>query len=517
MFKIRVYIVLAGCLFIAKISYGQNTYQQWLKKQNNAYNQFLSKQDSEFVGFLKKNWIKVKVEKGPNNFPQPKPHNPIVKTSPNKPQQTIEFPIKTQPRAGKTHTKIPEKQNKKNIPSKKFADLQNKSALSNGSDNPKLRNKTSPPKSNLSSYNHDLNYYGSNLTVLYDHSLDVSFNEKTSNKSIAEYWDKISKSNYTISLNRVLSLDRTMKLNGWGYAKFLYDLGRQVTNGNRNAAYLFTWFMLVKSGYQARVGYENNQIYLLISTPNKLYSTPYFMLHNPVGKFYVMILSHNESEPTGQMYTYKGSYPKQLRDLDLGFHELPDLGNVPGNRTIDFSYKGEKYSLPVKFNKKLIDFYHYYPHTNLSVYFKSGLSSEAKNTLLPELNKIIKNKTQIEKANFLLHFVQYATGYETDQQQFGWEKPFFPEESLYYPYSDCEDRAVLYTYLIKNLMHLKVLGLKYPDHVTTAIRFTVPIKGDYIKYHGHKYYICDPTYINSSIGESMPRFKNISAEIVYAN
>jgi len=513
MFKIKTYLILAGCFCFVKISYGQSTYKQWLNKQNDAYNQFLSKQDSEFVGFLKKNWIKVKVEKGTHNFHNPKPQNPIVKTTPNKPQKPIQYPIKKQPPLGKSHKTVPEK--KKNNGQK--PPNSRKNTRSHNANNPLIHKKIKRPKNISGSFNHEINYYGSNLPVIYDRSLDVSFDGKITNKSIADYWYNISKSKYSVSLNRALSLDKNMELNGWGYAKLLFDIGSRVTNGNRNAAYLFTWFMLVKSGYQARVGYENNQIYLLISTPNKLYSTPYFILHDPVGKFYVMILSHNEPEPTGQMYTYKGSYPKHLNDLDLGFNRLPDLGNTIGEKTIHFSFKGKKYSLPVEFNKKLIDFYHYYPHTNLSVYFKSGLSSDAKNTLLPELNKIIKNKTQTEKANFLLHFVQYATGYETDQKQFGWEKPFFPEESLYYPYSDCEDRAVFYTYLIKNLMHLKVLGLKYPDHVTTAIRFTVPIKGDYIRYHGHKYYICDPTYINSSIGESMPKFRNVSAEIVYAN
>lgn len=495
--KVKIILPVLFCLILTKISYGQSTYQKWLQTQKKEYNQFLSKQDSAFIGYLKKNWIKVKVDNGKQAFKFPKPRKPIIKTQKFKPTKAKKIPVlkKSERNLNKSNKKI-KNTHFKGIVSKR------KSALSGNINK---------------SYFHQLNYYDSEIPVVYNNSLDVSLNNKISNKAIARYWDELSKKNYQISLKQALSLDRNDDLNGWGYAKLLYDIGDRITHGNRNESYLFTWFMLVKSGYQARVGYENNRIYLLISTRNRLYSTPYFYLHHPFGKFYVIILNHGEKEPKKPIYTYKGSYPGKLRKLNFGFNDLPRLGKKIGHKIIHFSYHGKKYAIAVKYNSNLIAFYHYYPHTNLSVYFNSSLSKVAKNSLLPELRKLIKNKSETQASNFILHFVQYATKYETDQQQFGWEKPFFPEESMYYPYSDCEDRAVLFSYLIQNLLGLKVIGLKYPDHVTTAVKFTVPMKGDYLIYKGQKYFICDPTYINASIGESMPQFRNVPAKIVYAN
>ncbi len=113
-----------------------------------------------------------------------------------------------------------------------------------------------------------------------------------------------------------------------------------------------------------------------------------------------------------------------------------------------------------------------------------------------------------------LHFVQYATGYETDLEQFGYQKFFFPEEDLHYGYTDCADRAIFFSYLVKNLLGLKVIGLEYPDHLSTAVEFTTEVSGDYVMYGNEKYIICDPTYIGAPIGEAMPKYLHMTAKVV---
>jgi len=84
----------------------------------------------------------------------------------------------------------------------------------------------------------------------------------------------------------------------------------------------------------------------------------------------------------------------------------------------------------------------------------------------------------------LINFVQTAFDYKTDGDQFGYEKPFFVDELFYYPYSDCEDRAVLYSYLVRTLMGLDVVLLEYPNHMATAVCFDENIDGDYVTVGG---------------------------------
>jgi hypothetical protein len=112
--------------------------------------------------------------------------------------------------------------------------------------------------------------------------------------------------------------------------------------------------------------------------------------------------------------------------------------------------------------------------------------------------------------NFILNFVQNAFVYEVDNKQFGYEKVMFAQETLYYDKSDCEDRAVLFSYLVTKLFGFSVVGVKYKDHMATAIY--IPLKGDSVNIKSKKYVIADPTYVNASVGQSMPQYRSIKPD-----
>jgi len=177
-------------------------------------------------------------------------------------------------------------------------------------------------------------------------------------------------------------------------------------------------------------------------------------------------------------------------------------------RTVNFKYKGTDYVINAKYNNNLVKYYEFYPYTDLSVYFNYRISDDTKNTLLNSLRPLIEGRSKPDAANILLRFVQIGFEYQTDDQQFGREKPLFIEEIMNYPACDCEDRSILYSFLVKELLGLSVIGVDYPGHVATAVKFDVDVPGDYVMYKNQKYVICDPTYINAYIGMAMPQFKD---------
>ena len=93
----------------------------------------------------------------------------------------------------------------------------------------------------------------------------------------------------------------------------------------------------------------------------------------------------------------------------------------------------------------------------------------------------------------------------------------FPEETLFYPYSDCEDRAILFAYLVRKLTPLEVVGLLYSDHVATAVKFSSYVAGDSRMYQGQRYVVSDPTYIGADVGMEMPQYKDAMPEIIPAH
>jgi hypothetical protein len=126
----------------------------------------------------------------------------------------------------------------------------------------------------------------------------------------------------------------------------------------------------------------------------------------------------------------------------------------------------------------------------------------------------LEGKSKLEQVATLLSFMHEGFPYMTDDNQFGREKFFFYEESFIYPYSDCEDNSVLFSYLVRKLTGLKVVGLLYHDHAATAVQLDREVEGAYVMHKGEKYTICDPTYIGARIGQAMPQYMDKSAQII---
>ena len=89
-----------------------------------------------------------------------------------------------------------------------------------------------------------------------------------------------------------------------------------------------------------------------------------------------------------------------------------------------------------------------------------------------------------------------------------------PEETLYYPSSDCEDRSILFSYLVTHLLGLRVIGLDYPGHIATAVQFHTPVAGKMVNYKNLQFTICDPTYVNADAGMCMPQFEHVEPKII---
>lgn len=189
----------------------------------------------------------------------------------------------------------------------------------------------------------------------------------------------------------------------------------------------------------------------------------------------------------------------------------------PVNETLCRMLKAAKYPETETLlcpNRNLIDFYDTYPQCRWDVHALASLSDHAKGKLYPVLKTTIAGKTDAEAANILINFVQTAFEYKTDQEQFGRERSLFPDETLYYDYSDCEDRAILFSALVRELLGLDAVLLYYPNHLATAVHFDEDVLGDYIELDDRKYIVCDPTYVGADIGRTMPGMDNQTAEVI---
>jgi hypothetical protein len=337
------------------------------------------------------------------------------------------------------------------------------------------------------------------------------YNLKVSKEGISDFWEKASDSKYKKFIEELKVYKKRYALNDWAVYLIIHSYGKQHFK-KENKANLYTWFILTKMGYDMRVGFNGNNIYLLSRVKQKLYQVSFFTMDN---KKYYVLSPKGRSKNIGSIYTYPKNYPmaKNKLTFDMKKEPIKIYSNIK-TKKLEFEYKNKHYSFLSEYSKDLIEFYKTFPQSEYELYFDSKKSPFIYNSLIPQLKPIVENMSELEATNFLLRLVQKSFEYQRDDEQFSYEKVLFPEETLYYPYSDCEDRSIIFSYLIENLLGLDVIGVKFKDHLATAVKFSNNGLGTRFQYNGAIFTIADPTYTNANVGMIMPQYKNKAFSLI---
>jgi len=474
--KRTLILIFIMSIFILLI--GQSDYENWKANQEKNWTEFKSADDKAFCEYLDKEWKSFQAFKAVEMDTIPKPE--------------------TQPEAKPLK---PEKYPQKNV-IKKIEIPKNKAALKP----PKIS------KKHKKNNNLQITFWGLPLEFSYEKpNLTLA---KLSEKEIADFWYKMSNSDYENMLANVQEYRLKLHLNDWGYCLLLNELGKKITDNSANLTKLFVWFALTKSGYKSKVGFDDNRVFLMIPSQEMIYGNSYLKFENK--RFYIVSFD-KRIRKAFSINTYEGDYPNANDLINLNVDNMPNFNDAIVEKDFKFRYDGDDFVIHLKYDKNTAEFFRNYPQTKLKVYFDAPLSVLARKSLSEQFKPILEGKSEPEAVNILLRFVQTAFEYKTDRDQFGREKTFFGDETLFYPFCDCEDRSVLFSLLVRDMIGLEVVGLDYPGHVSTAVKFRSDLNGDAIVFHNDKYLICDPTYINADIGMAMPQFKDVTPKIITLN
>jgi len=462
---------------------GNDEYSQWLQQQTQSFQEYKDSRDKAFTQFLKSHWTAVNLLKGEQQDKVPKPVTmPVAK---------ITKPV---------------------LPSGDKPAL----VIMPLPDTKDIEPTTPAPMEKVRKFGKKISvdYFGQKVPFYYDRELSVAQGANLSliNKNvISDYWSQLSKTNYESLLKQLKAHKEALKLTDWAYAALVHKLGVRIAQRGGNASVLTSWFLLAKTGYQAKVAYDSSKVYLLMPSKQEMFEVPYFTLSKK--RYYVVNFDGN-SQSLGEVFTYSGDYPKTTHKLDMKVTKRVAASNAIQSRHLSFKFEGTQYNIEANYDRGRIDFFRSYPQLELPMYFSAGVDTAAASPLLKQLKAPMEGMSETQAVNFLLRFVQVSLKYGTDEKQFGKENYLFPEETLYYPYSDCEDRAILFSWLVKSLLGLDVIGLDYPGHVAAAVHFNFDVEGDNVLYQGKKYTVTDPTYINANAGMTMPNYKNTKPTLI---
>lgn len=329
---------------------------------------------------------------------------------------------------------------------------------------------------------------------------------------LADAWEMFSAPETNNTIRDCLEARIRYNLNDWAYLQFVNALASQYCK-DKNSAALLAAFLFCQSGYQIRLAQDGKNLIMLFGTRHKIYNYPYFMIDG--GQFYPYQSSSGQIQVCN--IAFNGETP-----LSLEISETPLLGDKLSEGKEIKSRRFSEINVESKVPLALIDFFNSYPSSSVdnnpltrwALYANTPLAKECKGIIYPVLSGNLEDCSELEAVNKLLNLVQTGFTYEVDEKVWGHDRAFFAEETLYYPYSDCEDRAILFSRLTRDLLGLDVALIYYPGHLASAVKFNNEVKGDAVMINGERYVICDPTYIGAPVGKQMPGLEYDKVEAI---
>ena len=360
-------------------------------------------------------------------------------------------------------------------------------------------------------------------------------------ETIAKQWEKFSvrmgkdveqdeKSRCTNLLYDCLMLRKEYDLCDWAYLNMLYQMSASFLGKGTNEATFLTAFLYCQSGYKIRMASsEQGKLYILVASDYFIYDNPPFEVD---GVFYFAFLPDVEDKSIASSLRLNVCQAalQDEQTLSLLIPYAPKLEVVKTNARELTSLHNKEMKALVSTNKNRVDFFNNYPSsyvngnfmTRWAMYANTPLSEEVKAEFYPKLKESIEGCSKAKAVSILLEFCQSAFEYKFDEEVWGEDRAFFAEETLYYPYSDCEDRSILFSRLVRDLVGLDVLLVYYPGHLLTAVHFPedaqldAELRGEYFSLpcDGRNFVICDPTGLYAPIGWNNDAYKNESANVI---
>lgn len=357
----------------------------------------------------------------------------------------------------------------------------------------------------------DFVFYGTKAKVRYDTAKNFALRSVNGN-DVADAFLTLADGRCENTLYDCLKLRSERHLCDWAYLMMLKELSNSICGKGSNEAVLLMAYLYMQSGYKMRLAENDGRLYMMFASDYYLYDHVGYVID---GYSYFGM----EALPY-RLNICQAEYPKE-HTMSLRVNEPQIFDNAQSEiRERRSRYPEAKVSVAV--NKNWLDFCATYPTsmvddnfmTRWAMYANTPMAKDVSSQLYPQVKSWISGKSQLEAVNIILNWVQTGFEYEYDDKVWGGDRAFFAEESLYYPYCDCEDRSILFTRLVRDLLGLKCILVYYPGHLASAVCFTEPVNGDYIQLNGRKYIVSDPTYIGASVGMTMPNMDNQAAKVI---
>ena len=363
-------------------------------------------------------------------------------------------------------------------------------------------------------------FCGELISFDFDKTLVPSTPVLTDEAAITAFYQSLNPKDYEAVVNALQAYKEKFKPDDWLYYQLVRKAAQQISpkSSDYHRYTLYKWYLLSRSGYDARLAVSGNYLLFYIYCQENIYNIPYRMVDD---KQFVCLNYHdygNHIDFQKNVFTLIDlPVPGAAGNFSYKITRLPQFRSTDyAVKDLYFNYNANDYHYKVKLNNQIQTLFTNYPVVDYALYLNIPLSQGTYNSLIPLLKKSLKGLSVKGGVEYLMHFTRYAFLFEPDTELYGGEKRLSPEQTLLFDQSDCEDRVALFYCLVKEIYNLPMIVLTYPKHVTIAVQFKWPV-GKPIVYNGNKYSICEPSPQKEDLmlGQPLPELKKAHYEVAY--
>jgi hypothetical protein len=338
------------------------------------------------------------------------------------------------------------------------------------------------------------------------HNLELSdYTLENLNQIVSDLENALLKTSLLVQFDKIAS---SHNMDDMAYLLMLKKFTNKVFH-KRSTTFksIFIYGILILKEKDVMLTYNSTELSLYGRTNIWIDNVLYVQLNN---KFYFDLSFDQLAQPHQNHRKLVREVHFKPKPIIINHMSPPDFYAKMAKTNFPFEFDGSVFFFNTQVNKSLIEYYKELPPIEIgTIYLNYGLSSLAKASLIKEMIRATENMTEPQVLDFLLTFTQRAFNYQDDIKLYGVEKFSFPEETLLNYYSDCEDRAMLFATLVKEVLGMNSIALYYKSarHINIAVRSNEKYNVDHFVFNDNTYIVCEPTYDGYKLGQNFNKVK----------
>jgi hypothetical protein len=350
-------------------------------------------------------------------------------------------------------------------------------------------------------------FYDQPINITYDKLLALSKIRAVSEGSVSEFWKSFSLSNSYNLIDQLINYRDLLGLGDWGYFQLVKAASKYIFSDDQLNADLLTWALMIRSGYDVRLAFNQSCVTILFPSENTIYSRQFVIIGQK--RFYL------DREMNSQLLvTCQKPFPDNFRMIDLEFYKALNFNGKRTAQKISFLWNKKNYQFILRINPFAVQFYNDYPKTEPAIYFRAPVSSTLKEDLLEQLHPLLSKMNKTEAVSFLQQFVQTEFKFTSENQTDELNLHRFAEQVIDSKSGDERSKSVLFSWLVRILLRSPIVGIQFPGYYSIAISFDEPLDIDFYYFNKKKYYITDPTFRNAPIGVTLPELSGQTPKLI---